>query len=139
MFYHRERSDTPPPRRGPGGGTNPGSLPETASDGTKKAGITTCFFRTRRRKNFRTFFEGFGVDYEVKYMLSKYSMSETMGFRQVRHLTIMLRYTGKLNMNFEPFPGADSAHIFPPCFSISSLQSLRPNPVPGSLFVPVVV
>jgi hypothetical protein len=40
-----------------------------ASDGTKKAGITTCFFRTRKRKNIRTFSEGFGVDSESENMI----------------------------------------------------------------------
>ena len=35
----------------------------------KKAGITTCFFRTPERKNIRTILMGFAYDYEIDNLI----------------------------------------------------------------------
>lgn len=52
-----------------GGGINKRSLPNPASDGTKKAGSDACFFRTPERKNIRTILMGFAYDYEIDNLI----------------------------------------------------------------------
>ena len=49
------------------------------------------------------------------------------------------QFKGKVNIKLLPFPNLLSTQISPLCFSINSLQSIKPRPDPFSAAVPAVI